>query len=415
MSIQKQETVGIVKKTILLAVLVLFVITCDTANKPQLKLGKYNATLVVKDNKQLPFTFEVTSSNTLKIFNAEEVIHVDEVTYKNDSVYIKMPVYEGYIAAKFDKQGITGVFVKESLNRTVIFNAKYNNDVRFETKNKAQVNVTGNWETMFSKGIKNDEYIAKGIFKQKGQNVTGTFRTQTGDYRYLEGVVDGNELKLSTFDGAHAFLFTATLTDSTMNGFFYSGNHFKEPFTATLNNDYDLPDSDNLTYIKAEYDGFNFSFPESPNTIVSLNDTIFENKVVVVQIMGTWCPNCLDESKYYKTFYENNKDKNLQFVGLAFEYAKTEETAFKSIKRLKQRIGINYPILLAQYGTENKTLAQKKLPMLNRVLSYPTTIIIDKKHNVRKIHTGFDGPATGDKYISFKKEFETFISKLLNE
>lgn len=54
--------------------------------------------------------------------------------------------------------------------------------------------------------------------------------TETGDYRYLEGVVNGNQLQLSTFDGAHAFLFTGTVTDSTINGHFYSGNHWKEPF-----------------------------------------------------------------------------------------------------------------------------------------------------------------------------------------
>ena len=65
--------------------------------------------------------------------------------------------------------------------------------------------------------IGEDAYPAKGIFFQKdGDVVTGTFRTKTGDYRYLEGVMDGNRLKLSTFDGAHAFLFTATVSDSTL-------------------------------------------------------------------------------------------------------------------------------------------------------------------------------------------------------
>lgn len=69
--------------------------------------------------------------------------------------------------------------------------------------------------------------MAKGVFKQYDNIVTGTFRTTTGDYRYLEGVLNGNQLKLSTFDGAHAFLFTAEVSDSVMHGMFYSGNHWK--------------------------------------------------------------------------------------------------------------------------------------------------------------------------------------------
>ena len=53
--------------------------------------------------------------------------------------------------------------------------------------------------------------------------------------------------------------------------------------------------------------------------------------------------------------------------------------------------------------------------MLNHVLSYPTSIFIDKKGKVRKIHTGFNGPATGDKYTEFTKNFEEFINELLKE
>lgn len=149
--------------------------------------------------------------------------------------------------------------------------------------------------------------------------------------------------------------------------------------------------------------------------MVSLKDDRFKNKVVVVQIMGTWCPNCLDETKYYTKFYEANKDKAIAFVALAFEYAKTEEKAFESIARLQDKLEIKYPILLAQYGTSDKLKAQEKLPMLNHVLSYPTSIFIDKTGKVRKIHTGFNGPATGGKYEEFKREFERFVGGLLDE
>ncbi len=382
-------------------------------NTEKLTQGLFRAELQVNDTVTLPFTFKVESKDDLVVYNAKEVIEVDEITYGNDSVYIKMPVFEGYLVAKIQNEKLDGSFVKSGLNRTVPFSAE-KKEGRFDVSGEAKSNVSGKWETVFSPGT-DDKYVAKGIFEQSGSRVTGTFRTETGDYRFLEGVIDGNEMKLSTFDGAHAFLFTATVTDSTLNGTFYSGNHWKEPFEAKRNETYELPNSNDLTYLKEGYDGLAFTFPDATGQNVSLADERFKDKVVLVQIMGTWCPNCLDESKYYAEYYKANKEKGIEIVALAFEYAKTEEKAFSGIKRLADRVGIEYPILLAQKGTTSKAKAQEKLPMLNHVLSYPTTIFIDRTGKVRKIHTGFNGPATGDKFIAFKTEFESFVETLLKE
>ncbi len=398
-------------------VLILMITSCDIDVKNKfLEQGTYKAWLSIQDNQEIPFIFEVESKDKLKIYNAEEVIEVDEIEYRNDSVFITTPVFEGYIAAKIsNEESLNGFFIKESLDRIVPFRAEGHDNQRFQIDSKPTQDVSGIWETVFSQGIEGDEYIAKGIFKQEGQKVTGTFRTTTGDYRYLEGVMDGNTMKLSTFDGAHAFLFMAQVTDSTMEGTFYSGNHWKEPFVAKRNATYELPSANELTFLKEGYDTIDFTFPNTANEPISLKDERFKDKVVIVQIMGTWCPNCLDESKYYADFYKKNKDKDLEFIALAFEYAKDQTTAFSRIERLQSKVGIEYPILLAQYGTSSKTKAQEKLPMLNHVLSYPTSIFIDKQGKVRKIHTGFNGPATGEKYTAFKTEFENFVAELLNE
>lgn len=399
-----------------LIVITLILVSCKNEGlEKRLKNGNYRAVLEVQDSEKLPFIFEVDSTGIISFFNAEEVIETDEVEYRNDSIFIKAPVFEGYIAATFEGNNLKGEFIKESLDRIVPFTAEFGNKTRFETKTTPKANISGVWETVFSQGVVDDEYIAKGIFKQNGDIITGTFRTTTGDYRYLEGVMDGNSMKLSTFDGAHAFLFTAKVTDSTLDGQFYSGNHWKEPFTAKRNANYELPSADSLTFLKEGYDSLAFTFPDANGNQVSLSDDRFKDKVVIVQIMGTWCPNCLDESKYYTKYYETNKNKDFEIVALAFEYAKTKEKAFKSIKRLRDKLNINYPILLAQYGTDDKAKAAEKLPMLNHVLSYPTSIFIDKTGKVRKIHTGFNGPATGEKYIEFKDEFESFVTELLTE
>ena len=397
----------------------LVLLGCKKASdNPELKEGEWLAHLNVQDGQQLPFNFKLfktaNGNYNLEIRNAEEVIAVDEVSVTGDSIWIRTPVFEGYIAGKFNSESIEGEFIKESLDRIVPFEAVYGVDDRFPNAKTPEFNVEGIWETEFSPATV-DSYMGKGIFTQKGQSVSGTFRTTTGDYRFLEGVVDGDSLKLSAFDGAHAFLFGAKIMDSTLQGTFYSGNHFKEPFVAKRNATYELPSPDSLTFINKGYEKLAFSFPNYKGETISLKDDEFLDKVVIIQIMGTWCPNCLDETKFLVDYLDKNKNDDLKVIGLAFEYAKTEALAFNSIKRLKDRIGVEYPILLAQYGTSDKEEAQKKLPMLNHVLSYPTTIFIDKKGDVRRIHTGFNGPATGDAYTEFKTDFDNFIETLLEE
>ncbi len=404
-------------RRLLLIVPILWLSACQQKPTQELLLGEWRGEMQVSETEQLPFNFLLSKDDVgyvLEIKNADERIKVDEITINKDSIIIQMPVFEGYIAGTFTDTSISGQFIKESLERYVPFSAQFGDATRFNANQRAQYDVSGIWETNFDFDT-DAPYPAKGIFYQSGNQLRGTFRTKTGDYRYLDGVVDGDSLKLSTFDGAHVFLFTAKVTDSTMEGTFFSGNHSVENFKAVRNAAFELPDANSLTFLKEGYDTFKFSFPDVSGKMVSLHDQRFQNKVVLVQIMGTWCPNCLDETKFYVDYLKNNPNPNLEVVALAFEYAKSEEKAFKGIQRLKNRVGVEYPVLLAQVGTSSKSKANEKLPMLNHVLSYPTTIYIDKKGEVRKIHTGFNGPATGERHEEFKKEFSETLEELLGE
>jgi thiol-disulfide isomerase/thioredoxin len=397
----------------LLIILFLSIISCQEKEVETLEIGTYRGNLIAQDNQAMPFIFEVTSETTLKIYNAEEVIEVDEISYEKDSVFIKLPFFRTVINAKIDGKNITGQWIDADRDRYVDFYAEYDVKNRFDNTATGNVDVSGVWEMEFNNY--GSIYPSKATLEQKGNRVTGTIRTPAGDYRFLEGVVSADTLKISTFDGAHAFLFKAHVTDSTMVGNFYSGNHSLETFVGKPNPNFELPDEYTLTFINEGYDTFNFSFPDLEGNMVSLTDKQFKDKVVLVQLMGSYCPNCLDETKFYSKYYEANKDKGLEIVALAFENAKTEEKAIKGITRMKERVGLNYQILIAQIGTNDKGKAQEKMPMLNKVVSYPTTIYLDRTGKVIKIHTGFNGPATGDKYISFQKEFNDFMNVLLSE
>ena len=399
---------------VLLTLSLLFT-SCEQKEEKALALGDWWAKMDVSANDALPFTFSLSQSPEgnykMEIYNAEEVIEIDEIRITGDSIHIQMPVFEGFVTGTFSEKAIQGSFIKESLDRTVPFQAGHGKRERCEMGSEPKMDISGIWETHFDIGT-DEEYPAMGIFMQNGNKIKGTFRTLTGDYRYLDGVVNGDSLKLSTFDGTHVFLFTAKITDTILEGVFYSGNHSVEKFIAKRNEAYELPDPNELTYLKEGYDRFDFSFPDTNGNMISMSDDRFKDKPVLVQIMGTWCPNCLDETRFYVDYFKKNPDLDVELVALAFEYAKTEEKALEGINRLVKREGLNYPVLLAQYETSNKKKANEKLPMLNHVLSYPTTIYIDKTGEVKKIHTGFNGPATGERYTNFTKEFDQTIREL---
>lgn len=363
----------------------------------------------------LPFTFEVVyesdSAFYLNIHNGEERIRVDDIRYGrdrtngNDTIYIDFPQYESHIEAVVEANIIEGRWVvRNRSDYSIPFVAKQGQDWRFTQLRKDPIiDLTGTWATTFGTDG-DDPYPAIGEFQQDGNKLTGTFRTETGDYRYLDGTIQDNKLYLSTFDGSHAFLFEGKiLPDSTIIGSFRSGKHYRTTWEARRDPGATLADPDELTYLKEGVETFDFTFPDTEGEMVSLSDPQFRDKVKIVTIMGTWCPNCADETRFLTQWLDDNPDKEVAVVSLAFEKHRDRDKAMAAIRRFKERFGVEYPVLLAGYS--NKSEASEALPQLNHVLSYPTMIIVDKAGEVQRIHTGFNGPATS-KYAAFVEDFD---------
>ncbi len=91
-----------------------------------------------------------------------------------------------------------------------------------------------------------------------------------------------------------------------------------------------------------------------------------------------------------------------------------QQKAKNNIERLKKRFNVQYEILIAG-GSPDKKMASESMPLLNRISSFPTTLFIDKQGEVRKIHTGFSGPATGKYYDEFVTSTTGLVEKLLKE
>ena len=339
----------------------------------------------------------------LTIYNGEEAIEAHEVGWKEDSLFVQLPHFNSELHARMVGEGeLEGVW--RNFAKGPDYAIPFVATARASGCPGSEEDVPsleGRWATTFSDD--EDEWPAIGEFRQQGAMLQGTFLTETGDYRFLEGCVSQDKFRLGTFDGAHAFLFSGSiLQDGTLEGTFYSGNHYSARFVAEKDENARLRSADSLTYLKEGYDKFAFSFPDLDGNMVSLEDERFRDKVVIVQIMGSWCPNCLDESRLFAEWYNRYHDQGLEVVALAFERSDDFEQAKKAVERFRKPLEADYPFLIA--GVASKQSAAEKLPMLNHVMSYPTSIFIDREGNIRKIHTGFSGPGTG-------KHYEAFVEK----
>jgi peroxiredoxin len=278
----------------------------------------------------------------------------------------------------------------------------------------AAAHVAGRWAVTFTEDDGKTE-AAVAEFQQSGDVVHGTVLTDTGDHRYLAGQVRGAELRLSTFDGAHVFLYRATMVapDGVLQGDFWSGLAYHERFAAHRDAHAELPDAYALTALRKGVQRFDFSFPDLSGNIVSSQDARFRNKVVVVALAGSWCPNCHDEASFLAPLYREYRARGLEVVSLMFEHFGDFDRAAAATQRFRQHYGIEYTTLIA--GISDKDDAAHRLPTLERVYAFPTTLIVDRQGRVRKIHTGYCGPATGEHYTKFVAEFKHTLEQLLAE
>jgi len=381
--------------------------------------GNWQAQLHREDGNNIAFTFEWKTENGKPVWyikNAAEKLRVSNIVASGDSFFVQMPVFESQFRFVYHNGILSGQWIKSGAvkNQILPFSASPGSE-RFATISKAQKNISGRWAVSFSNAEPGE--ISVGEFVQKGNLVTGTVLNAYGDYRYLEGIVTKDSLLLSAFDGGHAFIFKAHISSdsSITGGHFFSGAAGKETWTAIKNNNAIVLKETVAMHLRPGEERLNFSFKDIDGKQVSINDNRFKNKVVIVQLMGSWCPNCMDETSFLSDYYNRNKLRGVEIIALAYEYTTDWGRSIKSLKKFQQNFDVQYTILNTEVAVTDSLRTQKTLPQLTAIKSYPSSIIIDKKGKIRKLETNFNGPATGEHYAIYKKEFEANINGLLKE
>lgn len=380
-------------------------------------IGKWRGVFKLKPGLEVPFNFEInTKQGKEKLFfiNADEHFEGGTIRQTTDSLFVRLDQFDNELAFKIGENSLTGTLRKQDQSgRATTVVAERGKDYRFESfGKKAAGDFSGTYDVIFTSANGKEEKTV-GLFKQTGNKLSGTFLKVTGDSRYLEGTVEGNDFQLSSFIGSSPSYYKGSFSaDGTLKGEIV-GIRGNQAFSGTKNNEAALPDPYKLTYLKDGYKTLDFSFPDVNGKKVSLKDEKFKNKVVILSIGGTWCPNCVDETAFLAPWYKKNKSRGVEVIGLQYEQKTDSAYVRKVLTRFRERFGIEYPQVIG--GVADKQVVLNSLPGLNSFLSFPTTIIINKKGEVAQIHTGYSGPATGKYYDEFVKEFNHEIDTLLSQ
>lgn len=389
----------------------------DSTSEPPLASGAWHGAIALNDSVELAFAFRLEmqedSSYLFEIANAEDRIPARMERLSGDSFRLSLPVFASYFELKaLSDSSLQGFFVNpDAEDYRLPFSAQAGDQPRYQVAGTPSEALSGRWAAALqrSDGSERPAILALEPQPEEGR-VFASIMTETGDYRFLEGQATAEGLALSTFDGGYLSYFEAQRVGDSLIGRYYSGRSFSAPWKAWRDSSFALRDPEKLTYLKKGYHQIAFARPDLNGDTLRLSDSRFAGKAVVIQIMGSWCPNCLDESRYLNEVYARYHQEGLAMIGLSFERARDRETAVARLAKMKKDLAIPYPLLLATATA--KEPVEDVLPMLNHIMSFPTTIWLDRNHQVRKIHTGFAGPGT-PVYETYVAENEKFIRELL--
>jgi len=370
----------------------------------------------------LPFELEFargTDGPQVWICNGEERLAASSVVQAGSQVVIELSFYDAALRAEVNGAGrrLAGLYSRRRNKSewvTMIFQAEFGAVPRFPpapagANDGGASNLSGRWRMKFE----GDEEPSIGVFAvAPDRTATGTVLTTSGDYRYLAGSFEAGRLRLSCFDGAHAFLFDAKMQpDGTLNGDFWSGAKHHERWTAVHDDAAELPDGfqpgpfDNAIRLA------DIEFPDTKGQAVSLGGDAYRGRAVIVELFGTWCPNCSDAGDLLGTLHATYSPRGLSVVALAFEVTGEKERDALQVERFIERHRTPYPILMA--GMTDKKEASAKLPWIQSMKAYPTFLFFDRAGKLKAVYKGFYGPATGRDHERMKRELASRIEPLL--
>jgi thiol-disulfide isomerase/thioredoxin len=399
--------------------------------------GKWDAVITNASKIDVPFGLTILQDRSAagrmhaSIINGSEAIPFTSSEWDGTNLKLHLEQYDGVLTVRLNGADLTGDWTRQTSRgvKHYPFSARRQKKQVQQKWNWDRPSLDGEWVFQFSETSGTDR-VAPATFKQhvgvvhvEGDDavaeVEGTIAPVSGDYGLLAGSIraqknEAPKFQLSRFDGIHIVMISGEFRpDGSIKGKLNT-----EEFTATRKQTAATttaeaePDPESVTKLKNPDEPFRFSAID-PKTgqRVTQDDPRFKGKPYIVDIFGTWCPNCHDEAPLLTDLYNRYHAQGLEIVGLAYEYVDEPARNARVLDVYRKKYSVEFPLLMA--GTTDEGQIAKTLPQLVGFGAYPTTIFVGADGRVRKIHAGFSGPATGDRFTEVKKRLEENTRELL--
>ncbi len=278
-------------------------------------------------------------------------------------------------------------------------------------KTTATEALHGRWELWDEQ----HSYVGKLIVWEKNNQLSGAVLRPDGDSRALSGSLHNGHLVLSHFAGDAPTLLAGELDSKGRLALVATSGHGRRQLRALRPEQARSealpapPNPYHTVRVKRGDAPFGFAFPALDGSVFSSSDPRLADKVVLVSIGGSWCPNCNDEAELLRELYQRHHGEGLEVISLSFEIG--EDAAFdrQRVSAFVARHQLPFPVLLA--GTIGDLA--KTLPQLIGLRDVPTTVLVGRDGHIAAIYEGFPSRATGIEHTLFLQETEQLLDRLL--
>lgn len=398
--------------------LILLIIGCAKAPLPQGSLWQGTVTLV--ENKQVSFQMMLhlqgdASSGYFLV--GDEQTPIPEVYQRGDSVLLEISEYGAAVRGVWDGEKLKGSFLRfrtDTLAFPVEASPLSPASSAAKREPTGEVPPVGKFQVYFHRGETTDS-TTTATFWMKNDSIYGTFIAQDGDYGLMVGRQVGDQLQLNRFTGWQANVLDMRRVNGVWTGKYYARKN--PPVSFTLEPRVTLPrelPGDRLTRMRDPRKPFSFSGVSIAGDTVTNLDPRLKGKVILIDIMGTWCHNCMDAAPLLQQLYEEFQPQGLEIVGLSFELSDDLQTARKNLLLYQERFGITFPLLFC--GTTDDPNVQARLhSQVEEFFAYPTTFFVGRDGRVKKIHVGFKGPGIGEEFQQQVEEYYKTVRELVGK
>lgn len=383
-------------------------VTPALASAATVPSGLWDGTVVV-NGVAIPFRFELSTHEAQArgaFFNGDDRVSSTSGSFDGSELALDFAHYASKLRARWDNGALSGVYGRKGGN-TYLFQAQPH--VEPAPAKAAAPNIAGDWEIAVT-GPKGASVWQLAV-RQSGADVAASILRVDGDTGLLSGRFSDGKFVLAHFSGARPLLIELT---PQADGSLAVTENQKTKFTALRaqrareRHAPKPPDPSRWTSVNDPSQPLRYSGQDLAGNTVTEADPRFHGKVVLVNIMGSWCPNCHDEAPFLQELYQAYRARGLEIVSLSFEGAEQAKDP-ERLRAFIETYGITYPVLLAGDPSE----VGAKLPQAKHLTTWPATFFVGRDGLVHGAHAGFAGKATGAAHERLKAELRATVEELL--